>query len=115
MRITSRLAWQFLQLRLAASHKSSHPTSVFFSIPARLRAADWPRAGSALENLRAQASGRAKFTEAEKCAPHWGHLHLKWGEAPSYAGKKDDAQKQFALAAGLDLSSADKAELAKQT
>jgi hypothetical protein len=29
-------------------------------------------------------------------------------------GKKDDAQKQFALAAGLDLSETDKAELAKQ-
>ena len=36
-----------------------------------------------------------------------------WGEALGYAGKKDEAQKQFAVAAGLDLSSADKAELAK--
>jgi hypothetical protein len=32
-----------------------------------------------------------------------------------YAGKKDEAQKQYALAAGLDLSSADKGELARQT
>jgi hypothetical protein len=30
-------------------------------------------------------------------------------------GKKDVAQKQFALAAGLDLTAADKAELAKQS
>ena len=54
----------------------------------------------------------AKFAEAEKYAPNWGRLHLKWGEALSYAGHKDDAQKQFALAATLDLSAADKAELA---
>lgn len=32
----------------------------------------------------------------------------------AYAGRKDDAQKQFALAAGLDLSAADKAELASR-
>jgi len=57
----------------------------------------------------------SKFAEAEKYAPNWGRLHLKWGEALAYAGKKDAAQKQFALAAGLDLSAADKAELTRQT
>jgi tetratricopeptide (TPR) repeat protein len=56
----------------------------------------------------------AKFTEAEKYAPNWGKLHLKWGEALGDTGKKDEAKKQFALAAGLDLSAADKAELARQ-
>jgi hypothetical protein len=55
----------------------------------------------------------AKFSEAAKYAPNWGRLHLKWSEALGYAGKKDDAQKQYALAAGLDLSAADKNELAK--
>jgi tetratricopeptide (TPR) repeat protein len=55
----------------------------------------------------------AKFEEAEKYASNWGRLHLKWGEALGYVGRKDEAQKQFALAAGLDMSSADKAELAK--
>ena len=55
----------------------------------------------------------AKFADADKYAPNWGRLHLKWGEALVYAGKKDEAQKQFALAAALDLSAADKAELAK--
>jgi tetratricopeptide (TPR) repeat protein len=54
----------------------------------------------------------AKFAEAEKYAPNWGRLHLKWGEALGYAGKPDEAKKQFALAAGLDLSTADKGELA---
>jgi hypothetical protein len=55
----------------------------------------------------------AKFAEADKYAPNWGRLHLKWGEALGYAGKKGEAQKQFALAAGLDLSTADKSELAR--
>jgi hypothetical protein len=55
----------------------------------------------------------AKFTEADKYAPNWGRLHLRWGEALRYAGHKDEAQKQFTLAATLDLSAADKSELAK--
>ncbi len=55
----------------------------------------------------------AKFAEAEKYAPNWGRLHLKWGEALFYAGKRDEARAQFARAAQLDLTKADKAELAK--
>jgi tetratricopeptide (TPR) repeat protein len=55
----------------------------------------------------------AKFEEADKYAPDWGRLHLKWGEALFWSGDKDGAQKQFAIAAGLDLSAADKSELAK--
>ena len=55
----------------------------------------------------------AKFEEAAKYAPNWGRLHLKWGEALAAAGKKDEAQKQFALAATRDLSATDKAELAR--
>jgi tetratricopeptide (TPR) repeat protein len=53
----------------------------------------------------------AKFAEAEKYAPNWGRLHLKWGEALGYAGKPNEAKKQFALAAGLDLAAGDKSEL----
>jgi hypothetical protein len=56
-----------------------------------------------------------KFAEAEKYAPNWGRLHLKWGEALGFSGKKDEAQKQYATAAGLDLTAADKAELARDT
>ena len=55
----------------------------------------------------------AKFSEAEKYAPKWGRLHMKWGEALTYAGQPEKAKAQYALAAGLDLSSAEKAELAK--
>jgi tetratricopeptide (TPR) repeat protein len=57
----------------------------------------------------------AKFEKADKYAPNWGHLHLKWGAALGFARRKDEAQKQFAQAAGLDLSGADKAELARQS
>ncbi len=55
----------------------------------------------------------AKFEEADKYAPNWGRLHLKWGEALFFAGRKDEAKAQFSTAAGLDLSSPDKAALAK--
>ena len=54
----------------------------------------------------------SKFKEAEKYAPNWGRLHLKWGEALSYLGKTADAQKQFARAAELDLTAAEKTQLA---
>jgi tetratricopeptide (TPR) repeat protein len=55
----------------------------------------------------------AKFAEAAKYAPNWGRLHLKWGEALWWSGDKDGARKQFAIAAALDLSPPEKAELAK--
>jgi tetratricopeptide (TPR) repeat protein len=55
----------------------------------------------------------AKFAEANKYAPNWGRLHLKWGEALVYAGRKDEARAQFARAAQLDLTSAEKSELAR--
>jgi len=55
----------------------------------------------------------AKFAEADKYAPNWGRLHLKWGEALVYANKEDEAKAQFARAAGLDLTPAEKSELAR--
>jgi hypothetical protein len=42
-------------------------------------------------------------------------LHLKWGEALVYAGKRDEAKAQFARAAALDLTPSEKAELARQS
>ena len=56
----------------------------------------------------------AKFAEADKYAPHWGRLHMKWGEALGYAGKKDDARAEYQKASMLDLTAAEKAELARQ-
>jgi cytochrome c-type biogenesis protein CcmH/NrfG len=69
--------------------------------------------GEALMQENRSDLALAKFEEANKYAPKWGRLHLKWGEALTYSGKKDQAQKQFALAASLDLSADDKATLAK--
>jgi len=69
--------------------------------------------GEALVRTNRSVLALAKFEEACKYAPHWGRLHLKWGEALFYAGKAGEAKKEFAVAATLDLSPADKAELAK--
>jgi tetratricopeptide (TPR) repeat protein len=55
-----------------------------------------------------------KFAQAEKYAPNWGRLHLKWGEALVYAGERDEAKAQFARAAHLDLTAAEKSELAQE-
>ena len=55
----------------------------------------------------------AKFAEADRYAPNWGRLHLKWGEALIYTGKNDEAREQYQKASMLDLTAADKAELAR--
>ena len=55
----------------------------------------------------------AKFAEAEKYAPNRGRLHLKWGQALAYAGKRDEARAKFARAAALDLTPSEKSELAR--
>jgi tetratricopeptide (TPR) repeat protein len=70
--------------------------------------------GEALMAKKGPDAALAKFTEAENYAPNWGRLHLKWGEALGYAGRKDEAQKQYQTASTLDLSVADKAELVRQ-
>ena len=55
----------------------------------------------------------AKFSEANQYAPNWGRLHLEWGKALFYAGKTAESKKQIAIAAMLELSTADKASLAQ--
>ena len=52
-----------------------------------------------------------KFEEAARYAPNWGRLHLKWGEALWWLSHKDDARKQFAIAAGLLLMPVERAQL----
>jgi tetratricopeptide (TPR) repeat protein len=69
--------------------------------------------GEALMLMNRSDLALAKFEGADKYAPNWGRLHLKWGEALWWAGKHDDAKMQFSIARGLDLSTADNAELAK--
>ena len=55
----------------------------------------------------------AKFRAADENAPHWGRNHLRWGEALARQGEADAAQAQWRTAAALDLSVADRAELAR--
>ena len=69
--------------------------------------------GEALMQKNRSDLALAKFEEANKYAPNWGRLHLEWGKAFFNAGKKDEAKKQFAIAAGLDLSAADRAQVSK--
>ena len=54
----------------------------------------------------------AKFDEAARDAPNWGRLHLKWGEALKWSGDPDGAARQFAQAAALYLTAAERKELA---
>jgi tetratricopeptide (TPR) repeat protein len=69
--------------------------------------------GEALMAKNRSDQALAKFAEADKYAPNWGRLHLKWGEALWWFGDKDGARKQFAAASSLDLSQADRVELAR--
>jgi tetratricopeptide (TPR) repeat protein len=55
----------------------------------------------------------AKFEQAAAFAPRWGRLHLKWGQALAKLGQLAEAQAQFKAAAALDLTPADRAELAR--
>ena len=69
--------------------------------------------GEALIRKNRSDLALAKFEEADKYAPNWGRLHLKWGEALLWSGKRDEAKKKFASAATLDLTPAEKVELAR--
>ena len=67
--------------------------------------------GEALARKGDDAGAVAQFREANENAPHWGRNHLLWGQALARLGRKNDARAQFHLAAGLDLSAADRATL----
>ena len=67
--------------------------------------------GEALIKQNRSDLALAKFAEADKYAPNWGRLHLMWGEALLWSGHRDEAKKQFALAGGLDLTMAERAQL----
>jgi len=68
--------------------------------------------GEALLAKGDAAGAGARFAEAAKLAPRWGRLHLKWGQALAKLGKAEAARAQFKAAAGLDLTAAERAELA---
>jgi tetratricopeptide (TPR) repeat protein len=69
--------------------------------------------GEALMSQNRSDLALAKFEEADKYAPNWGRLHLEWGEALFWMGDKEGARKQFAIAAGLGLSTSDNAALSR--
>jgi tetratricopeptide (TPR) repeat protein len=63
---------------------------------------------------RGDADGAAaKFTEAAREAPFWGRLHVQWAEALAKAGRAGAARAMARTAAGLELTAAERAELAK--
>jgi len=89
-----------------AKFEIAHQKGLHFADPLEM----W---GEALTRKNRSDLALAKFEEAAKYAPHWGRLHLKWGEALWWSGKRDDARKQFAIAAGLDLTLSEKSALAR--
>ena len=89
-----------------AKFESAHKKSPHFADPLEM----W---GEALIAKNRSDLALAKFEEANKYAPNWGRLHLKWGEALWWSGKHDEAKKQFAIAATLDLTPSEKSELMK--
>jgi hypothetical protein len=54
-----------------------------------------------------------EFSRAAKAYPWWGRVQLKWGEALAESGKADAAKARFALAARLELTPAERVELAR--
>ena len=69
--------------------------------------------GEALMRKGDWAGAVARFAEADQHAPRWGRNHLRWGEALARLGRTDEARAQWRAAAGMDLSAADRAELAR--
>jgi Flp pilus assembly protein TadD len=69
--------------------------------------------GEALMATNRSDLALAKFEEAARYAPSWGRLHMKWAEALGYVGRRGEARAQYRIASTLDLSVADKAELAR--
>ena len=67
--------------------------------------------GEALVKQNRADLALAKFEEANRYAPSWGRLHLMWGEALLWSGHKEESRKQFAIAGGLDLTVAERAQL----
>jgi tetratricopeptide (TPR) repeat protein len=67
--------------------------------------------GEALARRGDYAGAAVKYAEADRYAPQWGRNHLMWAEALAKTGKTADARAQKQVAAGLDLTAADRAEL----
>ncbi len=85
MRTGARRCWRAASpMRPSRSSRIANQKGPHFADPLE----GW---GEALMAKNQSHLALAKFAEAEKYAPNWGRLHLKWGEALVYAGKKDEA------------------------
>jgi tetratricopeptide (TPR) repeat protein len=84
----------------------AHQKGPYFADPLEL----W---GEALMRKGDFAGASAKFAEADRYAPRWGHNHLRWSQALARQGRADEAQAQRIMAAAMDLSAQDQAELAR--
>jgi len=85
---------------------AAHAKGLHFADPLAL----W---GEALMAQNRSDLALAKFAEAAKYAPHWGRLQLKWGEALWWLGRKAEARSAFAHASQLDLTPAERSQLAR--
>ncbi len=55
----------------------------------------------------------AKLATSARLTPRWGRAHLKWGQALAKQGKVDEARAKYRLAATMDLTAVERAELAQ--
>ena len=55
-----------------------------------------------------------KYRAAADRAPRWGGLHLAWGRALEVDGKRAEATAKYRAAASMDLSAAERAEVARR-
>ena len=68
--------------------------------------------GEALLRKGDSAGAADKFAAANGLAPQWGRSHLRLGQALLKLERGEEARKEFALAATLELSATERAELA---
>ncbi len=61
---------------------------------------------------RPQAAAKA-YARAARFAPRWGGLHLAWGQAMARLGRDAAAREHWRSAAAMDLTPAERAELAR--
>lgn len=67
--------------------------------------------GDALARLGRWKEAEAAYARAYTLAPKWGGLHLMWGEALARLGRTDEANAKWRTAAGLYLTTAERAAL----
>ena len=89
-----------------AQFKVAHRTAPRWADPPKL----W---GDALAARGDHPAAIRKYAKAADRAPRWGALHLAWGRALLAQGRREDALSRLRLAAGLDLSPADRAAVGR--